>query len=143
MVSPRVWWTIPGSEAAWEWSPDRAVVRTGRLAAEGGALRFRAAEEWAPMWTSPRTRAGFQALKDLSALFAEECNIMPGDMRIFWVAHERAVSWHRSTGALSRHDVVPPGEGTSPVVLASVNATGGDAADLRTADARARAELGR
>jgi hypothetical protein len=71
MASPRVWWTIPGSEVAWEWQADRAVVRTGLLTAEGGVLRFRAAEEWAPMWTSSRTRAGFQAFKDLTALFAE------------------------------------------------------------------------
>ncbi|GAA2113054.1 hypothetical protein GCM10009780_69710 [Actinomadura alba] len=128
---------------AWEWLPDRAIVRTGRLTAEGEALSFQKADEWAPMWTSPHTRAGFQALKDLTALFAEECNIVPGDVRIIWVADERAVSWCRSTGELSRHDVMPPGEGASPAVLAAVKAHGGETADLRTADARARAELGR
>lgn len=142
MTSPRVWWTIPGSEVAWEWLPDQAVVRTGRLSADGGALRFRAAEKWAPMWTSPRTRADFQAFKDLTALFAEECNIVPGDMRILWVTGDGAVSWWRSTGGLERHDVMPPEEGANPVAVAGADVVGA-AADLRTADARARAELGR
>jgi len=140
MASPRVWWTIPGSSVAWEWLPDRAVVRTGRLTAEGEALSFQKADEWAPMWTSPHTRAGFQALKDLTALFAEECNVPPGDVRMFWIADHGAVCWHRSTGGLFRHDVTRPGERTGPVVRAGVDVVGG-VPDLRTADARAREAL--
>jgi hypothetical protein len=139
--SLRVWWTIRGSDEAWEWSPDGAVVRSGRLTAEGGALRFTASEEWAPMWTSVRTRASFQAFKDLTALFAEEANVLPGDVRIFWIAGERAVSWCRSTGTLWLHvvhDVTAPAVfQVEPLVGEARDA----ASDLRAADARARAVL--
>jgi hypothetical protein len=141
MASPRVWWTIPGSPVAWEWVPGDAVAHTGRLTDEGGALRFEAAERWTPMWTSARMREAFQALKDLTALFAEECNVLPGDMRILWVGGDRAVSWHRATGRLSRHDVMPPRAGAGRSVRAEATSLGGATADLRTADARARAEL--
>jgi hypothetical protein len=140
MVAPRVWWTIPGSDVAWEWLPDAPVVRTGRLVTGGGASRFHGDQEWAPMWTSARTRAGFQALKDLTALFAEECNVVPGAVRVFWIAGERAVSWSRATGRLFRHEVIGPGAAAEMgAVLAG--RPDGTAADLRTADAHAQAVL--
>jgi hypothetical protein len=127
------------------------VVRAGRLITQGGALRFVGTEEWVPMWTSAQTRAGFQAFKDLTALFAEEANVVPGDVRIFWIAEQRAVSWCRSTGALYRHDVTTPAEsseGAAAVLPAEaltggpVGEGGGTASDLRAADAQARAALG-
>jgi hypothetical protein len=136
-----VWWTISGSDVAWEWAPGEAVVCAGRVVSAGGTLRFVAAEEWAPMWTSERTRAGFQAFKDLTALFAEEANVLPGDVRIFWLAGERAVSWCRSTGALCRYGMA--GSAPGAIALAGERPVGeGTTGDLRTADARARAALG-
>jgi hypothetical protein len=142
VTSLRVWWTIRGSDVAWEWSPDEALVRAGRLVPVDGALRFAGTEEWAPMWTSERTRASFQAFKDLTALFAEEANVVPGDVRIFWIAGERAVSWCRSTGVLCGHAVAG---GSAPAVRPGEALTGegsGTADDLRAADAQARAALG-
>lgn len=124
---------------AWEWSPDEAVVRAGRVVSAGGTLRFEGAEEWAPMWTSERVRAGFQAFKDLTALFAEEANVVPGEVRVFWLAGERAVSWCRSTGRLCRYSAGAPGART---IALPGEALAEEERELRAADARARAALG-
>jgi hypothetical protein len=141
VASLRIWWAITGSDEAWEWSPDAAVVRSGRLTAEGGVLRFAASEEWAPMWTSEWTRASFQAFKDLTALFAEEANVLPGDVRIFWIAGERAVSWCRSTGTLWLHAVHDPASPAVFQIEPLVGEARNTASDLRAADAHARAVL--
>jgi hypothetical protein len=75
---------------------------------------------------------------DTTALFAQEANLLPSSVCIFWIGDQAAVSWTRSTGALRHHPVTA---GRFPTVH-SPDAELGSTNDLRGADQYACEALG-
>lgn len=92
-----VWWTIPGSQVAMEWHPEEGVTFDSTAVEQGpGIVSMALGKPWGPQWSGPREATG-QPLKDLSATFASEANILPTAYVITWIddVTGRAVSWDR------------------------------------------------
>lgn len=111
-------WTIPDSAVAWEWIPDLALIYAGELLSAGpaGPLYLAPTEIFHPAWTHPENRRSIQALRDNTALFAQEASITPDNMIMYWMRQLTAISWDRSTGDIRRH-VASPRKNTFAVIL--------------------------
>jgi hypothetical protein len=129
-------WTTPRSVEAWEWIPDEALVCVGNLTGPDDAQTLEVHESWAPAWTSLEKRQ--QCMVDTTALFAQEANLLPTNVCIYWIGDRAAVSWTRSTGVLRHHPVTA---GRLPTVH-SPDAELGSTNDLRSADRSACETLG-
>lgn len=92
-----VWWTIPGSQVAMEWRPEQGMTFDSTVVEQGqGIVSMALGKPWQPQWSGPQDATG-QPLKDLSATFASEANILPTAYVITWIKDitGRAVSWDR------------------------------------------------
>lgn len=129
-------WTTPRASEAWEWIPDEATVFVGDLTGPDDAKSLEAHESWPPSFTSREKQV--QAMVDTTALFAQEANLLPTNMCIYWIGDDAAISWTRSTGVLRHHPVTA---GRFPAVH-SPDAELGSMNDLRGVDRYAREVLG-
>jgi hypothetical protein len=131
-------WTARGLADGWEWIPEEAEIWIGRLTGSEDAQSLWPFESMHSVWTSPEKRASHQAFADATALFAQEANLLPHDMCIYWIGDHDAVSWDRPNGVLRHHRVTA---GDWPTVHAP-DAEIGSTRDLHDADMYAREALG-
>ncbi len=95
----RLWWTIPCSNVAWSWQPPLLV--DAELTVEDGHEHLIPGN---PIAGAPATYTR-QSLADLTALFAQEANLLPQGMTITWLTPDTAVRWNRPSNSWTRHQV--------------------------------------